>query len=275
MSRPCQGAHGFGTAYSYAELEGLWVKNGGSKALAPVMAAIAMAESGGCSSAENPSGASGLWQILGNPFPGDAFNPNVNAKMAVSKYKSQGLGAWTTYTGGQYKQYLKGKVPPNVNVNGGNANSGNSSGGGCPSFFSSPVGWVTCNSLGGAGSIGKYFLDPIDALERVGLVIFGGILILIGIAILGFGPAKEALQIAAGVSREGRAVGRIAGGGGSSAGPPSEDNSAERSKRLELAERNVELGERKQTFRENREVRLARRQSHRGRREPNPNPPHS
>ncbi len=45
------------THYDYAQLEGLWEDAGGSKALAPIMAAIAMAESGGDSGARNPSGA--------------------------------------------------------------------------------------------------------------------------------------------------------------------------------------------------------------------------
>jgi len=103
------------TVYSYAQLEGLWEQAGGSKALAPVMAAIAMAESGGNSQAYNPSGATGLWQILGAVNPadqGNLFNPQVNAKEALLKYKTQGLGAWVTYTDGAYKKYLQGNVPP-------------------------------------------------------------------------------------------------------------------------------------------------------------------
>jgi hypothetical protein len=103
------------TTYSYAQMEGLWVQAGGSKALAPVMAAIAEAESGGNPDARNPSGATGLWQILGAVYPRDAqalTDPQVNAHEAVAKYKTQGLGAWTTYTSGAYRKYLKGNVPP-------------------------------------------------------------------------------------------------------------------------------------------------------------------
>jgi hypothetical protein len=103
------------TAYSYAQLEGLWVDQGGSKALAPVMAAIALAESGGNPDARNPSGATGLWQILGAVYPRDAqalTDPQVNAREAVAKYKTQGLSAWATYTSGAYKRYLRGGVPP-------------------------------------------------------------------------------------------------------------------------------------------------------------------
>jgi hypothetical protein len=89
----------------------LWIQAGGQPRLAPLMAAIAMAESGGDPGAQNPSGASGLWQILGQPFPGDVFDPAVNARMAVWKWQHQGLKAWQTYTNGAYKKFYKGGVP--------------------------------------------------------------------------------------------------------------------------------------------------------------------
>ena len=105
--------------YSYAQLEQLWINAGGSKTLAPVMAAIAEAESSGNPDAYNPSGATGLWQILGAVNPADQPNltdPAVNAHEAVLKYRSQGLGAWVTYTDGSYKQYLSGSTTPDPNV---------------------------------------------------------------------------------------------------------------------------------------------------------------
>src|SRR5262245_23053210 len=98
--------------FSYAQLEDLWIKAGGPRALAPLMAAVALAESDGNSDAHNPSGATGLWQILGNPGPGNAYDPLTNAKFAVAKYHEQGLGAWTTYTSGAYKKFMRGNVPP-------------------------------------------------------------------------------------------------------------------------------------------------------------------
>ena len=115
----CTGGGGTGTKYSYAQLEGLWINAGGSKALAPTMAAIAMAESSGCSTALNPSGASGLWQILGAVDPsdqGNLFDPAVNAEEATLKYSSQGLGTWVTYTSGAYKGYMNGATTPDTNV---------------------------------------------------------------------------------------------------------------------------------------------------------------
>lgn len=99
--------------YTYAQLEELWENAGGSAALAPVMAAIAEAESSGNPDAYNASGATGLWQILGAVDPSDQdqlTNPIVNAREAVLKYQTQGLSAWTTYTSGAYEQFLKGGV---------------------------------------------------------------------------------------------------------------------------------------------------------------------
>lgn len=102
-----------------SEIEQAWISGGGPKALAPVMAAIAMAESSGNPSSIQqgvPYGSQGwgLWQIT----PGDSepqvgsnqalLNPVTNARAAVAKYNSQGLQAWTTYTSGAYKRYMGG-----------------------------------------------------------------------------------------------------------------------------------------------------------------------
>ena len=115
----CQGALGTGTQFTYAQLEGLWVNAGGAAAQAPIMAAIAMAESGGCSTAYNPSGATGLWQILGAVDAADQGNltdPAVNAHEAVLKYTTQGLTAWATYTSGAYTAFMANNVSPDTSV---------------------------------------------------------------------------------------------------------------------------------------------------------------
>jgi hypothetical protein len=114
------------TKYTYAQLEGLWIKAGGSKGLAPLMAAIAEAESGGDSTAENDKDNDGtqtswgLWQISdgthNQPVP-NILSPSVNAQQAVAKYKTEGLGAWGTYTTGAYKAYM-GSSTPDLNVPG-------------------------------------------------------------------------------------------------------------------------------------------------------------
>ena len=76
--------------YSYSGLEALWRGAGGPSWAAPRAARIALCESGGYIYAHNPSGASGLWQILGLPFAGNPFNPFTNARMAVAKFKAAG-----------------------------------------------------------------------------------------------------------------------------------------------------------------------------------------
>lgn len=107
-----------GGTLGYGQLEGLWDQAGGAKNMAPLMAAIAEAESRGSTTATNPSGASGLWQILmpsnAGFVPGgeaNVFNPLDNAIAAVKILASQGLGAWSTYTSGAYKPFLNGAVP--------------------------------------------------------------------------------------------------------------------------------------------------------------------
>jgi tape measure domain-containing protein len=91
---------------------------------AAVMAAIAMAESGGRSSAYNGNAATGdksygLWQInmLGGMGPqrrrafgignNEAlFDPATNANAARQVFGSQGFGAWSVYRSGAYKDFL-------------------------------------------------------------------------------------------------------------------------------------------------------------------------
>lgn len=164
------------TTYSYAQLEGLWLNAGGSATIAPVMAAIALAESGGRSDAKNPSGATGLWQILGNPFPGNALDPATNAKMAVAKYKSQGLKAWTAYTSGAYKKYLKSGVTADTGVTNVSATGSTSTA-------------QDTGIVGDIGSeIGKGFADALTSLFKpiISIMVWGTEAIL-GAALMAFG----------------------------------------------------------------------------------------
>jgi hypothetical protein len=89
-----------------------------------VMAAIAMAESGGNPRAHNPvppDNSYGLWQInmIGSMGPArrqqygissneELYDPAVNARAAAKILKSQGPSAWSTYSSGAYKKYLNG-----------------------------------------------------------------------------------------------------------------------------------------------------------------------
>ncbi len=76
--------------YSFAGLERLWVSAGGPAWAESAAASVAECESGGRVSAYNPSGATGLWQILGAVVGGDLNNPYVNAENAVSKFRASG-----------------------------------------------------------------------------------------------------------------------------------------------------------------------------------------
>jgi hypothetical protein len=98
--------------YTYAQLQQLWIQAGGDKFIAPVMAAIALAESSGNPNATHTNqGGSvdrGLWQINSSHGKGtSSYNPQANARQAVAIYRTQGLTAWTTFTGGQYLKYLQ------------------------------------------------------------------------------------------------------------------------------------------------------------------------
>lgn len=107
-------------ALSYAELEGVWIQAGGNKAVAPLMAAIALAESSGDPNAKNATDnygrqtSWGLWQISDgthNEVSPNWNDPLTNAKLAVAKYNGpQGLSAWGTYTSGAYKKFMQSGV---------------------------------------------------------------------------------------------------------------------------------------------------------------------
>jgi hypothetical protein len=162
-------------AYSYGQLETLWTQAGGPKTLAPLMAAIALAESGGNPAALNKTDnggtqtSVGLWQVSTgtHSYPANWATPQGNAAEAVAKYKSQGLGAWGTYTSGAYLKYYQGSTPGAALPQG-----GGSSGGGvqqaqttsAPGWLvpieavSGPIGWIgaAATELGGAitGGVG-------------------------------------------------------------------------------------------------------------------------
>jgi hypothetical protein len=76
--------------YSYSALEALWMAAGGPAWAAAHAASIAECESGGRVNAYNPSGATGLFQILGAVVPGNLYNPYVNALNAVAKFRASG-----------------------------------------------------------------------------------------------------------------------------------------------------------------------------------------
>jgi Lysozyme like domain len=99
---PAAGKH-----YGFVALMGLWVRNGGSVAAAPLAAAVAIAESGGWSgnfSALNSNGTRdiGLWQINSGHGALASYDPNTNAHAAI-KISGDGKNwrPWcTAYTDG-------------------------------------------------------------------------------------------------------------------------------------------------------------------------------
>jgi hypothetical protein len=91
--------------YTFAQLQALWVQAGGDAAIAPLMAAVALAESAGNPNASNlnndGSVDQGLWQInsshAGEPGIGtDLTSPIANARSAVAVFAQQGICAWAT-----------------------------------------------------------------------------------------------------------------------------------------------------------------------------------
>ena len=84
---------------TFTQIEQLWIRNGGTPGWAPLMAGIAMAESGGTSGAIEPTQPPqktgwGLWQIT--PGTRKLLTPDKNAEAAVGKFRVQGLTAWQT-----------------------------------------------------------------------------------------------------------------------------------------------------------------------------------
>lgn len=110
------------TTLTFSQIKDLWTANGGNPNVAPVMAAIALAESGGRTDAANtrpPDASYGLWQInyygslargrtaaYGSPTELVA-DPNRQAKAAIAiSGNGQNMTPWTTYTSGAYRAPL-------------------------------------------------------------------------------------------------------------------------------------------------------------------------
>lgn len=194
----CTGGGGTGRRYTYAQLEGLWINAGGPKKLAPVMAAIAMAESGGCSAALNSIGACGLWQI--HPRQSGCLDAVTNARMAVAKYQGQGLGAWTTYTTGAYKAFLAAGTTPDLTAGGSPAPAPSAS---ALCLVGIPALNLKVTSIGGGCAISK---SEARAILGGTLIAAGGLVMLLGAAILAAYGLKS--------SGAGRAAGSILEAGG-------------------------------------------------------------
>ncbi len=115
---------------SQAQLAGLLRQEGVKEDLIPTMVAISQAESGLDPRALNPDRSTGdysfgLYQINMIDEPGymlgaerrknlglraneELYDPKTNVRAAKAILDSQGLGAWSVYKSGAYKQYLPG-----------------------------------------------------------------------------------------------------------------------------------------------------------------------
>lgn len=112
-----------GPYFTFAQLEALWINNGGPTAVADIAAAIALAESNGGMGSINPTDNNGTqtswggWQISNGthnqPVP-NILDPNVNAQQAVRKYQGarNSFAPWGTYGSGAYLGRLQHGVPP-------------------------------------------------------------------------------------------------------------------------------------------------------------------
>lgn len=208
-----------GTVYTYAQLEGLWINNGGPKAVAPVAAAIAEAESGGCVSALNPTDndgrqtSVGLWQVSNgtHQYPAAWTTAAGNAAEAVAKYQGAGdsFSPWGTYETGAYKAFLNGSTTADLNVPGSSAAAG---GGGCSP--GQPCCLIGFSGVAGLGSVCFFTRSEARAL-------IGGVLI-VGSAAVGLVAAvilaAAAFQKTGALAKAADAAAVVPGGGAVAAG---------------------------------------------------------
>lgn len=173
-----------------------------------IAVAIAMAESGGDPRAHNPvppDNSYGLWQInmLGKMGADRRaqfklennealFNPTINARVAYSIRRTQGWNAWSVYTSGKYRRHLGeaekwARIPYDPEVD-------------KPNYPGSPL-----EEMG---------LDPIQWIQsmglRVAMFIGGGMLIIIGLALLVAVNQRKLLGAAASIVNPVKKAGKLA-----------------------------------------------------------------
>lgn len=171
---------------------------------ANIVAAIALAESGGNPKAHNatpPDDSYGLMQInmLGSLGPDrrkrynlsantDLYDPATNMRVAYGIYKGSGFKAWTTYTRGTYKKYLDGSEMPVSGVQ------------------DAPATSVGLNPINGvSGAINSFGETLFKTGANIGGIIVAIVLLILGILLLARGqvatllPAGKAAKIAKGV----------------------------------------------------------------------------
>lgn len=209
------------TTWTYAQLQQLWINNGGARAMAPLMAAIAMVESGGNDQAQNPSGATGLWQVEWPLHAGivpcatsraSLLDPNCNARAAVAlsgNNPSTAPGS-PVYSGwlqweppGAYKAFMSGSTTPDPNVPAAASAaadlSGPTLGGTCIGTTFPHTSWCLKKTAA------RHVMG--GALMLVGgSVAIVGVLVLVAFAFKASGMQRAVLQTAGSLGPAGRAV---------------------------------------------------------------------
>jgi hypothetical protein len=190
---------------TYAQLEGVWIQAGGSPSMAPLMAAIAEAESKGDPTAQNDDdndgtqSSFGLWQISTGthapPSPNWA-DPVTNARLAIQKLNTQGLGAWGTYASGEYKAYLSSSTTPDTSFTSSSVptNAETASSTSDPSTCLIGLNASTGSTLGfGGPSINTCFLSKTQGRAVIGgLMIASGLILFVmgSVTLVAFGFKK-------------------------------------------------------------------------------------
>ena len=116
----------------------------------------------------------------------------TNAKLAIGKLKSQGLGAWGTYTSGAYKPFLKNGVPAtNVDTTTATASPGTETAAG-DSFDTADCAWQMKLPVAGQTCI----LSKVQVRDIVSILLIGGSVVIaifgvVALGVLGFKEAKS------------------------------------------------------------------------------------
>jgi lysozyme-like protein len=183
-------------AYTFSQLEGIWIQAGGSAATAAVAAAVALAESSGNKdvTSHNPDGGTnvGLWQLDTPGGKGAGYSvaqlqdPIINAKAAIAgSNNGQNWSAWETYVTGAYRRFLSNAAPSNVPELGSAASStpttSSGSSGGIGDIFS----WLTSipNTFKDVFTLFHNLISPSFWL-RVGAFFTGAALLVVGIYVM-------------------------------------------------------------------------------------------
>jgi hypothetical protein len=215
------------TRYTYAQLEGLWIANGGSRATAPIAAAIAEAESGGESTAtsRNPDGGTnvGLWQLdtrgVGAGFSvAQLQSPSQNAQVArKGSNDGKNWGAWETFVTGAYKRFMSNSTTPANPGAGAGPGSGPATTASIQEFTPESCLWsfpgIQIPVIGNAGQF--CILSKSQARAMIGgalLAVAGLTMILPGLAFLAAGAGVKTLGAAGPVlEKTGAAVALVPG----------------------------------------------------------------